>query len=278
MALCKYCGQDAGLLRLAHSECHRSHEQGVTKVRQLVLSSVTEDRDPSRIRAEIEQAARRGWIRYDDTQALVLRTWHEAIDRVVQDGVLASEEEQRINALSGALGYDLAKLPEDAKLKLVMGRVLREVMEGRIPPCPTAVDGAHPFNLQRSEQMVWLFRRVRYIEEKTRRRYVGGSSGMSFRVMKGVYYRVGQSRGRVEEHTSMEQADVGLLGLTTKHLYFAGDRRSLRLPYSKLVTIRPYNNGIGVVRDTATARPQLFVTGNGWFVYNLTMNLSAMAN
>jgi hypothetical protein len=31
------------------------------------------------------------------------------------------------------------------------------------------------------------------------------------------------------------------------------------------------------MRDAATARPQTFVTGDGWFTYNLLMNLSEMA-
>ena len=32
----------------------------------------------------------------------------------------------------------------------------------------------------------------------------------------------------------------------------------------------PYKDGLGIMREAQTARPQTFITGDGWFVYNLT--------
>ncbi|MCC6731168.1 MAG: hypothetical protein IT208_17720 [Chthonomonadales bacterium] len=272
----RFCGRDAGVLRTAHPECRERPEQATAAVRQLVLSAVLEGGDSSDIRRRIEQAAR-GRVPYDEAQAVVLATWHEAVDQVVEDGVLTEAEEQRLSGLTHALGYETATLPEDVRTKLSMAGALREVMAGRVPVCPFAANGPLLFNFQRSEQLVWLFSGVRYIEEKTRRQYVGGSSGVSFRVMRGVYYRFGGSRGHVEEHTAMEPADSGLLAMTTKHIYFGGSRKSFRVPYGKIVSIQPYREGIAITRDAANARPQVFVTGNGWFAYNLAMNLSGMA-
>jgi len=37
----------------------------------------------------------------------------------------------------------------------------------------------------------------------------------------------------------------------------------------------PYSDGIGIHRDAASAKPQIFVTGDGWFTYNLVVNLAA---
>lgn len=111
-------------------------------------------------------------------------------------------------------------------------------------------------------------------EEKTRRSFVGRSEGVSVRVMRGVYYRIGGFRGHPVETSQMERVDSGVLGVTTKHLYFASARKSFRIPYAKIVTFTPYSDGIGVCRDAATARPQVFVTGEGWFIYNLAKNLA----
>ena len=72
----------------------------------------------------------------------------------------------------------------------------------------------------------------------------------------------------------MERVDSGALGVTTKHLYFSSARKSFRIPYAKIVTFTPYSDGIGVCRDAATARPQVFVSGEGWFIYNLVKNLA----
>jgi hypothetical protein len=64
-----------------------------------------------------------------------------------------------------------------------------------------------------------------------------------------------------------------MLAVTTKHLYFAG-AKSVRLAHSKIVVIQPYDDGVGIHRDAQSAGQQLFMTGDGWFTYNLLMNVS----
>ena len=55
----------------------------------------------------------------------------------------------------------------------------------------------------------------------------------------------------------------------SRHLYFAGDDKSFRIRHDRIVSYHPYTDGIGVVRDAANAREQLFLTGDGWFTQNL---------
>lgn len=92
-----------------------------------------------------------------------------------------------------------------------------------------------------------------------------------------VYYRVGQSKGYTQETARTEQVDTGMLGITTEHVYFAGQKQSFRIPYKKIVSFTPYSDGIGICKDGVKAKPQTFVTGEGWFIYNLVMNLSQQA-
>jgi hypothetical protein len=37
----------------------------------------------------------------------------------------------------------------------------------------------------------------------------------------------------------------------------------------KIEMIQPFQDGVGIQRDAQTAPPQLFITGDGWFTYNL---------
>jgi len=81
--------------------------------------------------------------------------------------------------------------------------------------------------------------------------------------------------------SAIEQAerlhlDTGWVVVTDKNIYFVGPRKSLRLPYAKIISFEPFSDGIGVIRDAATAKPQIFVTGDGWFTYNLITNLSQL--
>jgi hypothetical protein len=94
----------------------------------------------------------------------------------------------------------------------------------------------------------------------------------SVRVAKGLYYRAGAFKGkRVETHETVH-ADTGLLGITNKHIYFSGSAKSFRIRYDKIVSFEPFSDGIGLHRDAVTAKPQSFVTGDGWFTYNLITN------
>ena len=57
-------------------------------------------------------------------------------------------------------------------------------------------------------------------------------------------------------------------------LYFAGVGKTFRAAYSKIISFEPYTDGFGIMRDAATSKPQIFVTGYGWFSYNLVTNLA----
>jgi hypothetical protein len=72
--------------------------------------------------------------------------------------------------------------------------------------------------------------------------------------------------------------DKGYVYITNKHIYFSGPSKSLRVPYNKIVSFLPFDDGIGIVRDAQTAKPQIFKTGDGWFTYNLLVNLAQMGN
>ena len=113
---------------------------------------------------------------------------------------------------------------------------------------------------------------VDYLETVTRRERRGTSQGVSIRVARGLYYSPRQFRSRPIEWEETVHADTGMLGLTIKHLYFAGARKRFRVRYDKIVALDSYEDGLGIMRDAQTAKPQTFRTG-GWFAYDLTPNL-----
>lgn len=199
----------------------------------------------------------------------------DSIDAAFDDGILTEEEEKSLLAIVNYLGFSQDELNEnDAHKKLVKGSILRSVMvDGEIPN-KVGVEGQLPFNFQKSEQLIWLEHDVKYYETKVKTRYVGGSRGVSIRIVKGVYFRTGSFKGeRVQNHET-NHVDTGLLVITNKHIYFGGDLKSFRVPFSKIVSFMPYSDGFGIQKDAATAKPQIFRTGEGWFIYNLLSNIS----
>ncbi|BDR28990.1 hypothetical protein [Helicobacter suis] len=157
--------------------------------------------------------------------------------------------------------------------KLKQGSILRHVCEGVMPTGINIIGDSLPFVFMKNEKLIWAENGVQYFEMKTVSSYVGGSQGVSLRIAKGVYYRVGAFKGHKIQEEQMSYVDTGLLAITTKHLYFCGKSKSLRIPFAKLISITPYSDGISVHKDGVRAKPQIFINGDSWFLYNLISNI-----
>ena len=92
--------------------------------------------------------------------------------------------------------------------------------------------------------------------------------------MKGVYYRAGAFKGEAVDLAVRIHVDTGLLITTDRNIYFVGPVKSMRILYAKILSFESFRDGVGVFRDAASARLQVFVTGDGWFTYNLLTNLA----
>jgi len=205
-----------------------------------------------------------------------VRAWEAAVDEFLNDDLLDESEEKQLVAFQEHYGLSQEDLDGNgAYSRIVKTAVLRELMNGEVP-AGVRVEGLLPFNFQKTEKLIWVFPAAEYLEDKVRREYVGGSQGVSVRIAKGVYYRSGSFRGRPVERTERVPIDEGILAVTDKHIYFGGPRKSFRIRHDKIVTHMPYSDGVGVVRDATTAKPQIFVTGDGWFTYNLLVNVAQL--
>ena len=81
---------------------------------------------------------------------------------------------------------------------------------------------------------------------------------------------------RVVEWEETVLQGTGLLGFTTKHIYFSGPKKKFRVRYDRIVDFEPFADGFGLTRDARTAKPQSFRTGDGRFAFNLATNLAQM--
>ena len=226
------------------------------------------------IEDKLANIARSSYVSPSHVRDALVAGWERAADAALEDNVLSRDEEERLNSFRKH--FELA--PEDLNVhggwtRIVMGAALRDLLEGKIPTRFRTPEHL-PFNMHTSETLVWAFEHVKYYEKRTRTTYVGGSEGMSVRMMSGVYFRTSSFRGAPVTTPETVLVDTGMMGITTRNIYFAGERKGFRIPYAKIVTFGPYSDAIEVVRDAASAKPQIFLTGEGWFVYNLVRNLA----
>lgn len=113
-----------------------------------------------------------------------------------------------------------------------------------------------------------------YLEAITLRERRGTSHGLSIQIDRSVCYRPGSFRDRQVEWDEMVHADTGIPGFTTNHIHFLELKKKFRIRHDRIVEHEPFADGFGIMRDTQTARPQSFRTGDGWFAYNLAVNLA----
>lgn len=276
MGNCIHCGKPAGFLKKSHKECKQNHEKGKSEIVSLVKKIGAEGGDLIHLEGSIKKVASISFIDSESMRLLIAIGWEKAVDAAFEDDLLTEHEESSLSKMKDHFALSQQVLDrKGAYSKLLKGAVLRDIMDGNLPQRMN-VEGNLPFNLQKTEKIVWLFQNVNYYEEKSRTKYVGGSQGVSIRIAKGVYYRTGAFKGERVQTSETVHADSGLMGVTNKHIYFAGPLKRFRIAYNKIVSFEPFSDGIGVQRDAQTAKPQSFQTGDGWFTYNLITNLAQM--
>lgn len=314
MGICVHCGQSAGLFRSAHAECKaRADEQArqaEEESRRVMAAAREAEEERQRLAEEerqralnlkvnAERAITQALIRFvttaqhvdqltqtidvektlgklsaEDVTRSLVDGWIQAVDRALEDGILSEAENQRLNVALNKFALPEAELHRHGTyFRVVKASVLRQVLEGK-PPSNVTLDDSYPVNLQRGEKPVWSFTNVRYLEDVVRRQTVGGSQGVSLRIMSGVYYRVGMFKGESVSSTERRHLDTGTLLLTTRHLYFVGASKTMRIPYAKVVAFTPYSDAVGLMRDAASAKPQFFQLDDAWFAHNLVVNLA----
>lgn len=134
-------------------------------------------------------------------------------------------------------------------------KVVTILEQGKLPD--VGLDISLPFKLQRNEVWLLALDNVPYAEVRTQREIKGRSAGASVRVAKGMYIRTGASKGTPVEKDVLTSRGNGIFALSTKHLYFNGER-SFRIPMGKIVSAQVVNNGLEIVRDRASGQPEYF--------------------
>ena len=278
---CVLCNQDAGFLRREHERCRAARESGVSQMIDLSAAAALGKRPLAGLMADLNRIASASYVPADSLHGLMAQSWIAGLNSVLDERLLTGSEQAALGAYLNQFRFIPSALRSaeggaEAMDRLRQSMILQDMVNGKMPDPQLWNDVAIPFNLMKSESLVYAFSDVRYFEDKTKRERVGGSMGTSVRIVSGFYIRNSRFRSHTEEEEVTEHVDTGVLGLTTKHIYFSGERRKFRVRYDKIVAFDYYRDGLGVTRDALSAKPQKFLVGSGrgWFVSNLVYLLA----
>lgn len=192
----------------------------------------------------------------------------KAADNFLKDGLLTPQEDNMVNEYTRAFGIQPVNLPAKYQngniVRLTQAGILTGLQNGQLPIQMTS----YPIVLAKSEVVLWNYEGVKMYEEKVQREYRGTHHGFSVRICKGVYYRPGVSRAKPVEHNYMNLEGTGSLYITNKNLIFNSSTRGVKIPYTKIIGLTPYSDGLELNRD-GNAKRIVLQGFDSWFVMNV---------
>jgi hypothetical protein len=160
-------------------------------------------------------------------------------ENVLADDRLTEEEEAAFGDVAEALRVEQTEFGtrfNDLLNRLVIARV----NDGRLGVIP------EPHIMTKKDEVVHLETNASLMKEVALREWRGGSSGVSFRIAKGVSYRTSAIRGKsVVVGTELQVADSGVLAVTSQRIAYMGNK-TIELSYAKLMNLDVFSDGVRV--------------------------------
>jgi hypothetical protein len=125
-----------------------------------------------------------------------------------------------------------------------------------------------PIVLKPSEELLVAMPQFNIIEPRAIRNTNAIYGGPTFRIAKGLSFRLGAAHAKGESHEELRTIDSGIFTLTTQRVVFSGSKRTITISLGKIMAIEAYSStgyeGVGVRKDTAS-KMQYFTCSNTIF-------------
>ena len=268
MGKCTICGQPAGFLTSLHSSCVDKQKKSQNDIQALFLETLNDSSQIGFLRGRTEQIATEGKLTAKIALQTVIDSIGQVIDAALADQMLTITKENTIVQIRKTFEDFFDPIQTKAgNERLIKAAIIRDLQSGQPISC-VAFNGHLPILLEKTENIVWAFLSTNYYEMKLRTQYIGRSRGASVRIMKGVYFRVGEHKGERIQTSQTQLADTGLFVITDKNVHFKGALKSFRIPIKKLISVDLNSDGITIFKDSADPKPQFFAVDDPQFAAN----------
>lgn len=243
---CANCGGPLGLRRFlgaalcgSCSAADKAERKAALAEYESLAQAIADPRtNPELAASNLPALAERAGLDESRSRELRWKALLNAFERTLEDEVVTSAEEGRLTQVAQVLGFgegDLTRAIDRYQEALFIARV----NDGRLPEL------AAPRIVLKRNEVAHLETEANLLKEVLIREYKGGSRGMSFRIARGVSYRVGSHRGQMQVVGSeLQVAATGILTVTSQRAVFAGDRKSQEVRYDKLLSLNVYSDAI----------------------------------
>jgi len=237
--LCENCGKKLSFFtsETLCKECKIAYESELSKVEKeiLAIKKVTEQ--------QLEL------LRKQDKQSL-LKLYSRLYDQFEADKELEEEEIETLGKIQEAFSLTNEDIKFDERIRpYIYVNMIKK--EGKLPLVNLQIEGGSPVVLKKGETVHFADRAVLKELKSVSLGYSGGSHGVSFRIAKGIRYRVGAHRGHIVKEDRFVETSRGVLLITNQRLFlhpFLG-HKPLSIPLNKILSYQCFNNGIEVYKE-----------------------------
>lgn len=121
------------------------------------------------------------------------------------------------------------------------------------------IEGASTSVIMRSnETLQEVLPHVAFLEARSVTNSQGIYGEPSFRIAKGVYWRMGGFKSQSQSHDELKAIDEGILTLTDKRIIFSGAKYNREINLAKLIAVDPIWDGISI-ESSGSTKTQYFV-------------------
>lgn len=174
----------------------------------------------------------------DDVADMRVEVFAVAYTVAKEDKQISKEEEKELKKIQNYLGLT-DNQTQISKKEFARYRLLNEIQKGNLPAISVS-----NLRTQKGEIVHWVESAILSEEKVLRRRYEGGSQGVSFRIAKGITYRVGGHRGYSVSETGLVPVGFGELVITNKRIIFRGDGKVFAVKLEKIFDMQIFTNGM----------------------------------
>lgn len=189
------------------------------------------------------------------------------VNRMIEDGEVSPQEEEELNQAAKSLAINV-EMSEESRLALEKLRLVWRINHEELQTI-------EPDIILQKKELCYYMQKVDWYEHRAVKSSVGygGLSGR-IKIAKGIYYRVGKMGLNVHSTQEMTKIDTGKVYITNKRLIFAGGLKNTSIPFSKIINLQPYKDGIEIIKDSGKSPLLAFSNDVDIFTATLTRAIS----
>lgn len=207
--------------------------------KRLLLQAVNDGRFTKDEVDELDKKKKELGFTEEDIKEIKAEIFTAAFVAAKSDEQVTKEEEQELLNIQKYLNLTMDEIQPATMKELARLRILNEIQKGNMP-----IMTVQHLIMMKDEKAYWSEPAILAEEKVLRRRFGGGMQGVSFRIMKGVSYRIGGFSGQSVSETGLVAVSNGDLIITSKRIVFRGDKKSFVVKLGKIFETQLFTNGL----------------------------------